>query len=318
MSVRWFQNSLMQRVSWLLIISLPVLLLCLVPPATRAQNPILPDFHADPSARVFSGRLYIYPSHDARGATNWKSLVDWHVFASDDLKQWTDHGVAFSLKDISWAKEEAWAPDGIERNGKYYFYFPAGGQIGVAVSDSPTGPFKDALGHPLIKKGEAGIRYMIDPNIFIDDDGQAYLYVGGGRQLGVVKLKADMITRDGPVQRLEMPGFYEGVWVHKRNAIYYASYPTRPPKGNANVMVYSMAKSPLGPFECKGVILDNKSHNVHGSIAEFKDQWYLFYHVEGPSRWERRVCVEPISYNEDGTIRPVQMSKGKASAPVAR
>ncbi|MFT4175899.1 MAG: family 43 glycosylhydrolase [Luteolibacter sp.] len=275
-----------------------------------AQRPILPDFHADPSARVIDGKIYLYPSHDAAGARNWKQMKDWHVFSSDDMKTWTDHGVAFSLKDISWADEEAWAPDCIERNGKYYFYFPAGGQVGVAVSDSPTGPFKDALGHPLVKKNEAGIRYMIDPHVFIDDDGQAYLYIGGGRQLGVVKLKEDMITRDGPFQILEMPEFYEGVWINKRNGVYYASYPTRPGGRNsqANVMLYSVSKSPMGPFELKGPIIDNKSGNVHGSITEFKGQSYLFYHVAGPSTWERRVCVEPLFYNEDGTIKPISMT----------
>jgi arabinoxylan arabinofuranohydrolase len=286
------------------------LLACLATLPIVAQNPILPDFHADPSARVFNGRLYLYPSHDAPGARNWKQMVDWPVFSSDDLKTWTNHGVAFSLKDVSWATEEAWAPDCIERNGKYYFYFPAGGQIGVAVSDSPAGPFKDALGQPLIRKGEAGIRYMIDPNVFIDDDGQAYLYVGGARQLGVVKLKADMITRDGPLERIEMPGFYEGLWVHKRDGRYYASYPTRPEgkATRANVMLYSVARHPLGPWELKGRILDNNSLNIHGSITEFKGGSFLFYHVEGPSHWERRVCVEPLSYEGDGSIRPLQMT----------
>ena len=277
--------------------------------ALFAQNPIRPDFHADPSARVFNGRLYLYPSHDAPGARNWKHMVDWHVFSSDDLKTWTDHGVAFGLKDIYRATEEAWAPDCIESGGKYYFYFPAGGQIGVAISNSPAGPFADALGKPLVGKGEAGIRYMIDPNVFIDDDGQAYLYVGGARQLGVVKLKRDMITRDSPLERVEMPGFYEGMWLHRRGDLYYASYPTRP-EGNqtrANVMVYSVAKSPLGPWEFKGSILDNDSLNIHGSITEFRDAWYLFYHVAGPSSWERRVCVEPLSYEEDGSIRPLKM-----------
>lgn len=291
---------------------------------TFAQNPILPDFHADPSARVFDGTLYLYPSHDAPGARNWKQMADWHVFSSDDLVSWNDHGVAFGLTDIAWATEEAWAADCIERNGKYYFYFTAGGQIGVAVSDSPTGPFKDALGEPLVRQDEAGIRYMIDPNIFIDDDGQAYLYVGGGRRIGVVKLKDDMITRDGPLQRLEMAEFYEGVWVHKRDGRYYASYPTRPEGENtrANVMVYSMAKGPLGPWEFKGPILDNRSLNVHGSITEFQGRWYLFYHAEGPSHWERRVCMEPLSYNADGTIKPLQMTPpaqsplSPASAPL--
>lgn len=285
---------------------LTLLILLSIATGVRAQNPILPDFHADPSARIFNGRLYVYPSHDAAGATNWGSMVDWHLFSTDDMKKWTDHGMIFSLKDIGWAKKEAWAPDCIEHNGKYYFYFTAAGQVGVAVADSPTGPFKDALGKPLIEKKEAGIRYAIDPCVFMDDDGQAYLYYGGGRQLGVVKLKEDMITRDGAIQVVDMPKFYEGVWVHKRKGIYYASYPTRPSGRQANVMAYSMAKSPLGPWEYKGELLDNHSHNVHGSITEFKGQWYLFYHVEGPSHWERRVCVKPLLYNVDGTIKPVK------------
>ena len=292
----------------------------------RAQEPVLPDFHADPSARVFNGRLYVYPSHDAAGARNWKSMVDWPVFSTADLKAWTAHGVAFSLKDIAWAKAEAWAPDCVERGGKYYFYFTAGGQIGVAVSDSPVGPFKDALGKPLIEKREAGIRYAIDPCVFIDDgpsadagrSGQAYLYYGGGRQLGVVKLKADMVTRDGPIQVVEMTKYYEGIWVHKRSGRYYASYPTRPAGGQANVLVYSTAQSPLGPWSYQGEILDNRSHNNHGSITAFNGQSYLFYHVEGPSHWERRVCVAPLDYNEDGTIKPIRLSPDKAPDSLSR
>jgi len=141
-----------------------------------AQHQVLPDFQADPSARVFNGRLYVYPSHDIAGSKDW-DMVDWHVFSTDDMLHWKDHGVIFSLKDVKWATKHAWAPDCIQRNGKYYFYFPADDQIGVAVSNSPTGPFKDALGKPLIAANEAGIR-SIDPNIFIDDDGQAWLYFG--------------------------------------------------------------------------------------------------------------------------------------------
>ncbi|SDU27693.1 Glycosyl hydrolases family 43 [Verrucomicrobium sp. GAS474] len=296
------------------ILLLLILFVCLALPQVQAQVPILPDFHADPSARVFGGKLYVYPTHDIAGMQHWDE-VDWHVFSTDDMVKWTDHGVIFSLKEISWADKEAWAPDCIERNGKYYFYFPAGGQIGVAVGDSPTGPFKDALGKPLIASKEAGIRYCIDPAVFIDDDGHAYLYYGGGRQLGVVKLKDDMITRDGAIQVLDMANFYEGVWIHKRNGIYYASYPTRPGgAAQANVMVYSMAKNPLGPWEYKGEIIDNHSPNVHGSITEFKGQAYLFYHAAlFPGRRERQTCVEPLFYNADGTIKPIRMSQPEAS-----
>lgn len=234
-------------------------------------------------------------------------MVDWHVFSTGDMIDWQDHGTAFGLNEISWADTEAWAPDCIERNGKYYFYFPAASNIGVAVSDSPAGPFKDALGKPLVDRNEAGIRWMIDPCIFIDDDGQAYLYVGGAYKLAVVKLKEDMITRDGPLRILDMPQFFEGVWIHKHNGYYYASYPIRPKGKNAGVMAYSMSESPLGPFEYKGEIIDNRSLNVHGSITKFKNRWYLFYHMEGPSHWERRVFARPLYYNSDGTIKPIQI-----------
>ena len=271
-----------------------------------AQHQILPDFEADPSARVFHGRIYVYPSHDVAGSKDW-DMVDWHVFSSTDMEHWTDHGKIFGLSDITWAKQHAWAPDCIERNGKYYFYFPADDQIGVAVGDSPTGPFKDALGKPLIGRMEAGIR-SIDPNIFIDDDGQAYLYFGNSRdKLAVVKLKKDMITRDGPIQVLEVKNYHEGIWVHKRQGLYYFSYPSYRGDMTANLMEYSIAKSPTGPFEYKGVILDNRSRNVHGSIAEYKGKWWLFYHVAGPSAYERRVCLAPLKYRADGTIEPIDM-----------
>ncbi len=286
------------------------LLLCLAPAHVPAQHQILPDFQADPSARVFNGRLYIYPSHDVAGSKDW-DMVDWHVFSTGDMVHWKDHGVIFSLKDITWAVKHAWAPDCIERNGKYYFYFPADDQIGVAVSRSPTGPFEDALGKPLIARNEAGIR-SIDPAVFIDDDGQAYLYFGNSSgRLAVVKLKADMITRDGPIQVLDLPNYHEGIWVHKQNGRYYFSYPSNRGDMIANLMEYSIAKGPLGPFDYKGVILDNRSRNVHGSITEFKGKSYLFYHVAGPSAYERRVCVEPLYYNPDGTIKLIRMSPAK-------
>jgi len=238
-------------------------------------------------------------------------MVDWHVFSTSDMVHWKDHGVIFSLKDITWADKHAWAPDCIERNGKYYFYFPADDQIGVAVSDSPTGPFKDALGKPLIARNEAGIR-SIDPNIFIDDDGQAYLYFGNSLgKVAVVKMKSDMITRDGPIQVMDLPNYHEGIWVHKRKGLYYFSYPSYRGDMVANLMEYSMAKTPTGPFDYKGVIIDNRSRNIHGSITEFKGKWWLFYHVAGPSPYERRVCVARLRYNKDGSIVPMQMAAGR-------
>lgn len=271
-----------------------------------AQKPILPDFNADPSARVFGKAVWIYPSHDLPGSKGW-DMVDWHCFSSTDLKNWTDYGVIFGVKDLTWADKYAWAPDCIKRNGKYYFYFPADFKIGVAVSKSPAGPFKDALGKPLIAKDEGGTTAM-DPNIFIDDDKQAYLYYGQNT-LCVVKLKKDMITKDGEITKIPLVNFHEGIWMHKRDGLYYLSYPSNKGDKVANLLEYSIGKTPYGPFEYKGIIMDNRSRNVHHSIVEFKGKWYLFYHVQGPSPYERRVCMESLEYNSDGTIKPITMSK---------
>jgi arabinoxylan arabinofuranohydrolase len=290
------------------ILSVPAAV-CLVFFAAAAvcQNPILPDFHADPSAREWEGKMWIYPSHDLAGSKGW-DMVDWHCFSSEDLVHWRDHGVIFGLKDITWAKKWAWAPDCIRRNGLYYFYFPADDQIGVAVSDRPDGPFKDALGKPLIGRGESGTRVM-DPCVFVDDDGQAYLYFGQNAAR-VVKLKEDMITIDGQIVSFKIKNFHEGIWMHKRNGVYYLSYCSLKGDGELkNRMEYCTSNSPLGPFIYGGLIIDNRSRNVHGSIASFNGNWYLFYHVQGPSWYERRVCMEPLEYKRDGTIRPVRMVK---------
>jgi arabinoxylan arabinofuranohydrolase len=265
-------------------------------------KPISPDLHADPSARVFKDRLYVYVSNDTEGARNWSKMVNWSVLSTDDMVSWKDHGIIFDLDDITWADKEAWAPDCIELDGKYYFYFPAAANIGVAVSDSPEGPFTDLLKRPLIERSEAGIDWPIDPCAFIDDDGQAYLYFGGAYKAAIVKLKSDMVTRDGPIQLLDIPQYYEGIWIHKRQDTYYASYPCRPEGSDANKMLYSTAPTPFGPWTLRREILDNHSHNIHGSITSFKNRDYVFFHIQGPSRWERKVCVEEISYSKDGKI----------------
>lgn len=285
------------------------ILLFVVPVLGWAQKPILPDFQADPTARVFDGEIWIYPSHDIAGSTGW-NMLDWHAFSSSDLVNWTDHGVIFGVKDLTWADRFAWAPDCVTRNGKYYFYFPADFQIGVAVAAAPSGPFKDALGRPLVGRDEGGSKAM-DPCVFIDDDGQAYLYFGQN-QLFVTKLAADMVTRASPLTALEMPHFHEGIWVHKRDGLYYFSYPSSLGDKVANLLEYSTAPTPTGPFTYRGVILDNRSRNVHHSIVRVGERWLIFYHVQGPSPYERRVCVENLEYNADGTIKPVAMTASGA------
>ncbi|MFC2137095.1 family 43 glycosylhydrolase [Bacteroidota bacterium] len=276
-----------------------------------SQKPILQDFHADPSIHKWDGKFWIYPSHDIAGS-DWWNMVDWHCFSSNDLVNWTDHGVIFSLDNVSWAEKWAWAPDCMKYNDKYYFYFTADDQIGVAISENPFGPFKDTLGKPLIEKGEGETRVM-DPAIFIDDDEEIYLYFGQNAAR-VVKLNKDMISRKGEIINLEVQNFHEGAWMHKKDSIYYLSYPSYMGDLTANLLEYSISNSPLGPFEYKGVILDNRSRNVHHSIIDIEDQWYLFYHIQGPSPYERQVCAEYLYYNEDGTIKPIEMTKEGISA----
>lgn len=286
-----------------------------------AENPIITHLYtADPSAHVFDGRMYLYPSHD-RDKAEWWDMVDWHVFSSKDLVNWKDHGVALSLDDIKWAKKYAWAPDCAERNGKYYFYFPTDQDyIGVAVGDSPVGPFHDPLGKPLISRETTGVqapRDLIDPAIFIDDDNTPYLYFSQN-VVNVVKLNDDMISFDGPVQIIEgADDFFEAIWMHKRNGIYYLSYSGR------GQILYCTADNPLGPFKYQGVILDKvNSGTNHHSIVEYQGKWYLFYHNADLAlknipedsaerkyiQWRRSVCCEYLEYNDDGTIQFVQQT----------
>ncbi|MEL7117825.1 MAG: family 43 glycosylhydrolase [Bacteroidota bacterium] len=294
-----------------------------------SQNPFITHMYtADPSARVFNDTLYVYPSHDEDNA-NWFNMKDWHVFSTTDMKNWTDHGIAFSLDDISWADTMAWAPDCIARNGKYYFYYPVEqSKIGVAVSDTPYGYFQDPLDSALIHINSNGVvcnRDFIDPGVFIDDNGQAYLYMG---QLVVnaIKLNEDMISYDGKVHLLEgTPDFFEAIWMHKHKGTYYLSY-----VGKSGEIKYSTSNNPLGPFEYQGIILERMNSGTnHHSIVEYKGQWYMFYHnsdlyfknhpeVEEKFGWghegsvhpfRRSICVDKLHYNEDGTIRKVIPTK---------
>lgn len=265
---------------------------------------ILPDYHADPSARLFGGRIYVYPSRDIAGSKGWR-MLDWPLYSSEDLVHWTDHGVLLSVRDLRWGEpRKAYAPDCIEYQGRYYFYFPANAQIGVAVGEHPTGPFKDTLGKPLIAREDTPI-YAIDPHVFVESDGQAYLFFGGNSRLGLARLKRNMIEIEGPLEELHLPEFHEGLWVHKYKNTYYFTYPSMRGDRIANLLEYSTAPSLLGPYTHRGVLLDNRSRNVHGSTLEFKGRWYLFYHVEGPSAFERKTCLLPFEHRDDGSIQPL-------------
>ena len=256
-----------------------------------AQNPIITNqFSADPSVRVFNGKIYLYPSHDIlaneeRGRPGWFCMEDYHVFSSENLTDWIDHGVIVSQNNVPWVNSKAyamWAPDCIYRNGKYYFYFPApakdttngrGFFIGVAVSDKPYGHF---VPQPEPIKGVRGI----DPNLFIDKDGQAYLY-WSSRNIFVAKLKENMLELDSEpmvIPNLPEAGLKEGPYMFERNGIYYLTYPHV--EDSTERLEYAISDNPMGPFTVAGVIMDEKSGcwTNHQSIIEFKDQWYLFYH----------------------------------------
>ncbi len=288
-------------------------MLCSVVTTVVAQKPILPDFHADPSAHEWAGKYWIYPSTDEPGSTTWRQMRRWSCYSSTDLVKWKDEGEIFSLKDVSWAEDAAFAPDAAYRNGKYYFIFPASFNIGVAVSDRPQGPFKDALGKPLIKDGETGARAM-DPCLFVDDDEAKtpYLYYGNGKGARVVKLKDSLLERDGEIIKLPLKEFAEGLWVYKRNGLYYFTHPNHYTDEQGNVkqlLVYSTSPTPTGPFTYRGSFLNNFSRNSHHSIIDIKGKTYLFYHIEGPSPYERRVCVDYLEFDKDGLIKEVKMTK---------
>lgn len=278
-------------------------------PHEIARNPILPDFHADPSIRYFDGKYWLYPSTDEPGSTSWTEMRRWHAYSSTDLEHWTAEGQIFDLESVQWASEAAFAPDAIKHNGRYYFFFPAEFQIGVATSDHPYGPFVDALGEPLIQAGEAGIT-AFDPHIFFDGD-IPYLFYGGGETVGVVQLTDDLLHRAGPIRPLALRNYAEGIWVHKRADTYYFTYPMHIERDGKvkQLLVYSTSTSLEGPYEYRGVFLDNNSRNSHHSIIKVGERWFIFYHVEGPSPYERRVYAGELEYWEDGSIKEVAVNK---------
>jgi len=288
-----------------------------------ATNPLIMDqFTADPTARVFDGRIYVYPSHDIpeppgyNGRPNWFVMEDYHVFSSDNLTDWKDHGVILSRTDVPWANHDVyamWAPDAVFKDGKYWFYFPAmaaglsnggGMRIGVAVADTPVGPFK-ALPTPI--EGVKGI----DPGVLIDKDGAAYLYWGMNKLFGA-KLKPNMTEIEGEPQsfdNLPKKGLQEGPFVFERAGTYYLTYPHVANK--IERLEYATSSSPLGPFKWAGVILDESASGcwtVHHSMVEFKGQWYLFYHDRdlSPSFDKHRsIRADKLFFNADGTIQKV-------------
>lgn len=311
-------------------------------------------FTADPSAHVFDGKIYVYPSHDLPhdGEDNDNGdeyiMEDYHILSMDSLDApCVDNGEALNMRDVPWVSNQMWAPDCVYRNGKYYLIFPARDKdgifrIGVAVSDSPVGPFKPEDDY---MQGT----YSIDPAVFTDDDGQVYMYNGGlwGGQLEkwvtgkfdpegkepekdapavcplTAKLKDNIIELAEPMKPLKILDengeplkagdedrrYFEDPWMHKYNDTYYFSYST----GTTHYIVYATSKDPQGPFTYRGRILEPViGWTTHHSIVEIEGKWYLFYHdceLSGGINHRRNVKYTELKYNEDGTIETIEPYK---------
>jgi len=305
-----------------------------------AQNPVVQTHYSpDPAPMVYKGTVYVYTGDDIPGF-DFYYMTKWRVHSSTDMVNWTDHGSPISLESFSWARDRAWAAQCIERNGKFYWYICAqtvqnNMAIGVAVSDKPTGPFRDALGKPLITTGSWS---NIDPTVYIDDDGQAYLYWGNGSSY-YAKLNKDMISLSGDIvevpQSVEAFGgvrrprdknvpntnevvqnkdmYVEGPWFYKRNNKYYLMYAGMSKGGES--LSYSMSDKATGPWIYQGKIMTEqptKSFTNHGGIIDFKGKSYLFYHTGlllGGGSYGRSTAIEEFKYNPDGTIPAVTMTK---------
>lgn len=286
--------------------------------ALHAQNPVIGGLYsADPTARVFDGKVYLYPSHDiispVEPERRWFCMADYHVYSSENLTDWTDHGVILSQENVPWGNPEGysmWAPDCVQKDGKYYFYYPnapksgRGFAIGVATADSPAGPFT-AQAEPI--KGVMGI----DPCVLVDKDGSSYIYWSGMGLRGC-KLADDMLSIEGESVRLDedLPaGFKEGPFIFERNGIYYLTYPWV--RDRTETLAYATSDKPLGPYKFKGIIMEQSPSECwtnHHSIVEYKGQWYLFYHHNDYSASfdkNRSVRIDKLSFNQDGDILPV-------------
>ena len=293
-----------------------ILLLAFISVNAMAQKPqtmnmplVQTKYTADPAPYVHGDTIYLYTTHDEDDAEGFK-MKDWLLYTSTDMVNWQDHGAVASLKDFPWYKGDngAWAECVVERNGKWYMYCPIHGNgIGVLVADSPFGPFKDPIGKPLVWRTEHWSD--IDPSVWIDNDGRAYMYWGNPHTY-CVELNEDMISTKGDIMTMDkIEDYQEGPWMWKRGDWYYLAFAsTCCPEG----IGYAMSKSPTGPWEHKGHIMDHtpRTRGNHPGIIEFKGKWYCFgltydlFRLESSRHAERRCCMAAeMTYNADGTIK---------------
>jgi hypothetical protein len=285
-----------------------------------AANPFIQSiFTADPSGRVWAdGRMYVYASHDIDPNQGCDLMDRYHVYSSADLVHWLDEGEILRANQVSWGRKEGgfmWAPDCVYKNGTYYYYFPhpsgtdwgSTWKIGVATSTKPASGF-------VCQGYIPNLDPLIDPAVFVDDDGTAYFYHGGGNTCKGGKLKANMMEIDGSMQTMQgLKDFHEATWVHKRNGLYYLSYADNHSDGTGdNQMQYATSTNPLGPWTYRGIVMrPTDSYCAHGSIVQFKGEWYVLYFNSAISKndWLRSICIDKLYYNADGTIQEVVQTK---------
>jgi hypothetical protein len=283
--------------------------------ACSAGNPFITSIYtADPSAHVWSdGRLYVYPSRDIDPPRGCDLMDRYHVFSTDDMVTWRDEGEILRASQVPWGRPQGgfmWAPDCAFKNGTYYFYFPhpsgsnwnSTWKIGIATSTHPARGFTNVGYIPGV-----GGSSMIDPSVFVDTDGQAYLYYGGGSKCAEAKLQSNMIEIDGAAQAVTgLEDFHEATRVFKRNGIYYLTYADNY-RGH-NRLRYATSSNPLRPWTSKGIYLDPTDCDTsHGSVVEYKGQWYAFYHNCSISHHGtiRSICVDQLNFDANGDILKV-------------
>ncbi len=303
--------------------------------SANAKNPIVDTvFTADPAAIVHQDTVFLYTGHDEQEPSKVGfNLNEWLLFSTKDMVNWQAHGPILRATDFKWALNSAWAAHMVERDGKFYFYtsvYKEGGPkpgfaIGVAVADKPTGPFKDARGSALLTNDMTDHSPNnwddIDPAVFIDDNGEAYMFFGNSVPK-YVKLKDNMIELDGEIKVLDIPNFTEALYVHKKGNYYYLTYAS----GLPETIHYAMSKSIHGPWQYKGLLNEvaGNSNTNHQSIIEFKGKDYFIYHTGSMQHnspvgiggeFRRSVAVDKLEYNADGTLKPVIMTTKGITEP---
>ena len=293
---------------------------------TNPGNPLIRDrFTADPAPLVVGDTLYLYVGHDEARGEEMFNITEWLAYSTRDMITWIDHGAIMRPTDFAWAQRDAWASQVHEKDGRFWFYTtvehdPAtshGKAVGVAVADSPLGPFTDARGSALVRNEDtAGPHHWddIDPTVWTEADGTSWLFWGNA-ELKFAQLAPDMISFAGPIQTIDLPDFEEGPWVFRRGDIYYLAYASLDRAIDPDERIsYATAPSIEGPWTWRGEITGSaeNSFTIHPGIAEFGGEWYLFYHVgtltvgdQSGAIGRRAVAVERMEFDADGLILPV-------------